>query len=126
MKVVVDNTFATPYLQRPLALGADVVVHSTTKYLCGHGTVVGGVMTTDRRRDQGQGLQRDQGRGRLPEPLRRLAGQPGHQDPAHAHGPHCDNAMAIARFLEEHPKVERVYYPGLESSPLPRAGQASR
>jgi methionine-gamma-lyase len=117
MKVVVDNTFATPYLQRPLELGADVVIHSTTKYLCGHGTVVGGVMTTirDEVKDRAYGVVKDVGGS--PSPFDAWLVNLGIKTLPIRMDRHCENAMAIARYLEKHPKVERVYYPGLESNP---------
>lgn len=117
MKVIVDNTFATPYLQRPLSLGADVVVHSTTKYLCGHGTVVGGVMTTacDDVKDRAYSVIKDVGGS--PSPFDAWLVNLGIKTLPLRMDRHCENAMAIARFLEKHSKVERVYYPGLESSP---------
>ena len=120
MKVIVDNTFASPYLQQPLTLGADVVIHSTTKYICGHGTVVGGIMTTTS----------DEVKDRVYEVIKDVGGSPSPFDawlvnlglktlPLRMER-HCANAMAIARHLERHPAVERVYYPGLESSPYHR------
>ena len=117
MKVIVDNTFATPYLQRPLSLGADVVVHSTTKYLCGHGTVVGGVMTTacDDVKDRAYSVIKDVGGS--PSPFDAWLVNLGIKTLPLRMDRHCENAMAIAKFLEKHSKVERVYYPGLESSP---------
>ncbi|HOX43256.1 MAG TPA: PLP-dependent aspartate aminotransferase family protein [Myxococcota bacterium] len=117
MKVVVDNTFATPYLQRPLSLGADVVIHSTTKYLCGHGTVVGGVMTTirDEVKDKAYSIVKDVGGN--PSPFDAWLVNLGIKTLPLRMDRHCENALAIARYLEGHPKVERVYYPGLESSP---------
>ena len=117
MKIVVDNTFATPYLQRPLELGADVVVHSTTKYLCGHGTVVGGIMTTccDEVKDRAYAVIKDIGGS--PSPFDAWLVNLGIKTLPLRMDRHCENAMAVARHLEKHPKVERVYYPGLESSP---------
>jgi methionine-gamma-lyase len=117
MMVLVDNTFATPYLQRPLSLGADVVLHSTTKYLCGHGTVVGGVMTTthDSIKDAAYNVIKDVGVN--PSPFDAWLVNVGIKTLPIRMDRHCANAMAIARFLAEHPKVERVYYPGLESDP---------
>jgi methionine-gamma-lyase len=117
IKVIVDNTFATPYLQRPLELGADVVVHSTTKYLCGHGTVVGGVMTTtsDEVKDQAYTVIKDVGGS--PSPFDAWLVNLGTKTLPLRMERHCDNALAIARYLAKHPKVERVYYPGLESHP---------
>lgn len=117
MKVVVDNTFATPYLQKPLTLGADAVVHSTTKYLCGHGTVVGGILTTtdDLIKDRAYMVIKDMGGN--PSPFDAWLVNMGIKTLPLRMDRHCRNAMAIARFLEGHPKVARVYYPGLESSP---------
>jgi methionine-gamma-lyase len=116
IRVVVDNTFATPYLQRPLSMGADVVVHSTTKYLCGHGTVVGGVMTTtcDMVKDGAYNVIKDVGGN--PSPFDAWLVNVGIKTLPIRMDRHCQNAMAIARFLEKHPKVERVYYPGLENN----------
>ncbi len=117
MVVVVDNTFATPYLQRPLSLGADAAVHSTTKYLCGHGTVVGGVLTTicDACKDAAYGVIKDVGGN--PSPFDAWLVNMGIKTLPMRMDRHCQNAMAIARYLEQHPKAERVYYPGLESDP---------
>jgi methionine-gamma-lyase len=117
MRVVVDNTFATPYLQRPLEMGADVVLHSTTKYLCGQGTVVGGIMTTtsDEVKDRAYNVIKDVGGS--PSPFDCWLVNLGVKTLPLRVDRHCENAMAVARFLEKHPKVERVYYPGLESSP---------
>jgi methionine-gamma-lyase len=118
IKVVVDNTFATPYLQRPLELGADVVVHSTTKYICGHGTVVGGIITTcqDDVKDRAYTVIKDVGGS--PSPFDAWLVNLGLKTLPLRMDRHCDSAMAVARHLEQHPKVERVYYPGLESSPF--------
>lgn len=117
MKVIVDNTFATPFLQRPLSLGADVVVHSTTKYLCGHGTAVGGVMTTadDKIKDSAFNVIANVGGN--PSPFDSWLVNMGIKTLPIRMERHCQNAMAIARFLEKHDKVERVYYPGLETNP---------
>jgi len=117
MKVIVDNTFATPYLQRPLELGADVVIHSTTKYLCGHGVVVGGVMTTidDEVKDKAYTVIKDVGGS--PSPFDAWLVNLGTKTLPLRMERHCDNAMAIAAFLAKHPKVERVYYPGLPEHP---------
>jgi methionine-gamma-lyase len=116
--LVVDNTFATPFCQRPLSLGADVVMHSTTKYLSGHGLIIGGAVAS-----------------RHPEYIHKeLFGMMkmlgGSESPFDAWlvntglktfelrmQRHCENAMQVARFLEAHPAVEVVHYPGLESHP---------
>jgi cystathionine beta-lyase/cystathionine gamma-synthase len=116
-KVVVDNTFATPMLQRPLELGADVVVHSTTKYLNGHSDVVGGVLLTsdDALADRLRFLQN--AIGAVPSPFDCFLVLRGVKTlPVRMRG-HVENAQAIARWLEAHPQVERVYYPGLPSHP---------
>ncbi len=116
-KLVVDNTFASPYLQRPLELGADVVVHSSTKYLGGHSDVVGGLLVTKDRDLRDQVAFHQNAAGSTPGPfdcwlvLRGLKTLPLRMK---AHG---ENARAIAEFLSEHPKVERVMYPGLPSHP---------
>jgi methionine-gamma-lyase len=117
IKIIVDNTFATPYLQRPLELGADAVIHSTTKYLCGHGTVVGGIMTTvcDDVKDRAYTVIKDLGGS--PSPFDAWLVNMGIKTLPVRMQRHCSSAMAVAQFLERHPKVERVYYPGLESSP---------
>lgn len=118
MKVVVDNTFATPYLQRPLMHGADVVVHSTTKYLCGLGTVVGGVMTTtcDDVKEKAYNVIKDVGGN--PGPFDAWLVNLGVKTLPIRMEKHCANAMKIAQHLDKHPKVEKVYYPGLESNPF--------
>ncbi len=116
IKVVVDSTFATPYLQRPLELGADVVVHSTTKYLGGHGVVVGGIMTTtdDAIKDRAYEVIKDVGSS--PSPFDAWLVNMGLKTLPVRMDRHCANALTLARFLEEHPKVERVYYPGLKDN----------
>lgn len=117
MKVIIDNTFATPYLQRPLEYGADVVIHSTTKYICGHGTVVGGLMTTidDEVKDGAYTIIKDVGGS--PSPFDAWLVNMGLKTLPVRMEKHCDNAMEIAKYLEDHPKVESVFYPGLKSSP---------
>ncbi len=118
IQVAVDNTFATPYLQRPLALGADVVIHSTTKYICGHGTVVGGIMTTIHPEIKDKAYTVIKDLGGSPSPFDAWLVTCGLKTLSIRMDRHCENAMAVARYLEKHPKVERVYYPGLESSPF--------
>jgi methionine-gamma-lyase len=115
--VIVDNTFATPYLQRPLDLGADIVLHSTTKYIGGHGTVVGGVVTTihDTIKDELYKIIKDVGSS--PSPFDCWLVNMGLKTLPVRMDKHCANALAIARFLDEHPKVSKVYYPGLKSHP---------
>jgi cystathionine gamma-synthase len=116
-RVVVDNTFATPYLQRPLELGADVVVHSVTKYLAGHSDLVlGAVVTNDRElRDRLAFLQNAV--GAVPGPMDSYLALRGLKTLAVRMRAHCRGADAVARFLAAHPKVTRVRYPGLEDDP---------
>jgi len=117
IKVVVDNTFATPYFQRPLELGADVVVHSATKYICGHGDVVAGVAVA-RDAEYVQSLKFDymcEFGGAL-SPFNAWLLLRGLKTLGVRMRQHAANAMATARFLEAHPKVTRVLYPGLEGS----------
>ncbi|NOX86230.1 MAG: PLP-dependent transferase [Chlorobi bacterium] len=112
---VVDNTFATPYFQNPLNLGADMVLHSTTKYIGGHSDIVGGVVITN---DAGMKEKLDFGRmaiGLNPSPFDVWLGSRGIKTLAVRMERHGRNALALARFLEKHPKVKKVYYPGLES-----------
>jgi cystathionine beta-lyase/cystathionine gamma-synthase len=115
--VVVDNTFATPYLQRPLELGADIVVHSTTKYLGGHSDVIGGFAATndptvaERLRFLQKSL------GAVPGPFDAWLVLRGVKTLAVRMRQHCENARQIAAFLAEHEAVERVYYPGLPDHP---------
>lgn len=111
--LVVDNTFATPYLQRPLARGADVVVHSTTKYLGGHSDVVGGFVATsdDGLAERITFLQN--ATGAVPGPFDCFLVLRGVKTLAVRMDRHCDNAGRVADMLAAHPAVERVYYPGL-------------
>ena len=115
--VVVDNTFCTPYLQRPLTLGADAVVHSTTKYLCGHGTVVGGILTTTNEELKAAAYTVIKDVGGNPSPFDAWLVNTGIKTLPIRMEKHCSNAMAIARYLAAHPKVSKVYYPGLEGDP---------
>ena len=115
--VVVDNTFASPALQRPLSLGTDVVVHSTTKYLGGHSDVVGGalVMNDDALAEQARFLQF--AAGAVSGPLDAWLTTRGIKTLGVRMQRHSENGDAVARFLDAHPGVARVYYPGLESHP---------
>ncbi len=115
--IAVDNTFATPYLQRPLALGADIVVHSTTKYLGGHSDVVGGaVVTTDAEvYERLKFLQNAV--GAVPGPMDCWLVLRGVKTLSLRMERHCANARRIAAMLAEHPAVERVLYPGLPTHP---------
>jgi cystathionine beta-lyase/cystathionine gamma-synthase len=116
-RFVLDNTFASPYLQRPLELGADAVVHSATKYLGGHSDVVGGVIvTTDAEtHDRLEFLQN--AAGAVPGPLDCFLVLRGLKTLAVRMEAHCRNAERIARFLSGHPNVKHVYYPGLPTHP---------
>ncbi len=115
--VVVDNTFATPYLQRPLELGADIVVHSTTKYLGGHSDVVGGFAATNDPTiaERLQFLQKSL--GAVPGPFDCWLVLRGIKTLAVRMQRHSDNAEVVALSLSRHPLVERVLYPGLPSHP---------
>ena len=113
----VDNTFATPYLQRPLELGADIVAHSLTKYLGGHSDVVGGALITDDTDlDERIGFYQNSV-GATPDPFGCFLVLRGTKTLPVRMERHSENARQIAHWLEEHPAVERVYYPGLESHP---------
>ena len=115
--LVVDNTFATPYLQNPLGLGADVVVHSSTKYLGGHSDVVGGLIAVD---DDGLAERLafvQNAAGAVPSPFDCYLLLRGIKTLAVRMDRHCDNAAAVAEFLVGHPAVDRVLYPGLPDHP---------
>jgi cystathionine gamma-lyase len=115
---VCDNTFASPWIQRPLELGFDIVVHSTTKYLNGHSDVIGGAAIIGKN----DGLKEKLGflqnaLGTIPGPFDAFLTLRGIKTLALRMERHCGNAMHVAAFLEKHPKIERVYYPGLASHP---------
>ena len=118
--LVVDNTFASPYLQKPFDLGADVVVHSTTKYIGGHSDVVGGIVCGDDSRVPGF---HEQLRfffgwvGANPSPFDTYLTARGIKTLSVRMDKHCDNAEAVAKFLDAQPQVARVCYPGLETHP---------
>jgi cystathionine beta-lyase/cystathionine gamma-synthase len=116
-RAVVDNTFATPYLQRPLELGADVVVHSVTKYLGGHSDLVGGAIVTrdDELIERLTFLQN--AAGAVPGPMDCYLALRGVKTLAVRMEAHCDGAERVAAFLEQHDRVTRVYYPGLAAHP---------
>ena len=118
IKVAVDNTFAPPPIQYPLKLGADIVVHSVTKYINGHGDVIGGVVI-----GKAEDIAAEKARG-----VTKLCGTP--QSPFNSYlvlrgmktmylrvKQHCENAMKVAEYLEKHPYVKKVFYPGLKSHP---------
>ncbi|WP_110473094.1 cystathionine gamma-synthase [Williamsia limnetica] len=116
-KLVVDNTFASPYLQRPITLGADVVLHSTTKYLGGHSDVVGGALVTDDEQLDTDLAFLQNGAGAVPGPFDAYLTLRGIKTLAVRMDRHSDNAEKIVEFLLAHPKIDSVLYPGLESHP---------
>jgi methionine-gamma-lyase len=112
----VDNTFATPYLQRPVELGADIVVHSATKYFGGHGDIIGGVVVG--RKDYIHNLWEDAKEiGSCNAPFNAWLVLRGLKTLAVRMDRHCENAQKIAEYLANHKKVDKVYYPGLPSHP---------
>ena len=116
--VIVDNTFATPYMQKPLKLGVDVVVHSATKYLNGHGDVIAGLVVTNKElADQIRFVGLKDMTGAVLGPQEAYYIIRGLKTFEIRMERHCKNARTIADFLNKHPKVEKVYYPGLESHP---------
>ncbi len=116
-RLVVDNTFASPYLQTPLGLGADVVLHSTTKYLGGHSDVVGGALVTDDGALDEQLAFLQNGAGAVPGPFDAWLTLRGIKTLAVRMERHCDNAERIVAALQAHPQVTSVRYPGLDSHP---------
>ncbi|GHC67017.1 cystathionine gamma-synthase [Streptomyces cinnamoneus] len=117
-KLVVDNTFASPYLQQPLALGADVVVHSTTKYMGGHSDVVGGALITS---DAGLGEElafHQNAMGAVAGPFDSWLTLRGIKTLAVRMDRHTANAERVVEMLQAHPKVTQIYYPGLPEHPL--------
>jgi cystathionine beta-lyase/cystathionine gamma-synthase len=115
--VVVDNTFATPYLQQPLVLGADVVLHSTTKYLGGHSDLIGGFLATNDPTVAERLTFLQKSLGAVPGPFDCWLVLRGIKTLAVRMRKHCENAHAVAGFLERHPSVETVLYPGLTTHP---------
>jgi len=114
---VVDNTFATPWLQRPLELGADMVVHSTSKYLSGHSDVIGGFLATDDDDLAAAVTLVRNAAGSVPGPFDCFLVLRGVKTLAVRMDRHCGNALAVAGFLRSHPAVEEVHYPGLADDP---------
>jgi len=116
-KVLVDSTFASPYLQQPLALGADIVLHSSTKYLGGHSDVVGGALVTnDAALDEAFAFLQN-GAGGVPGPFDAYLVMRGIKTLAVRMERHCDNAEAVVEALSSHPAVSEVRYPGLADHP---------
>lgn len=114
---VVDNTFMSPYFQNPLALGADIVVHSMTKYLNGHSDVVGGCLMTNKTSFYQKCWKLQNSLGPTQSPFDSWLVLRGLKTLAIRMAAHEKNALKIARFLESHPKVEKVLYPGLKTHP---------
>src|SRR6478736_4492756 len=115
--VVVDNTFATPYLQQPLELGADIVVHSTTKYLGGHSDTVGGFAATNDHTIAERLRFLQKSLGAVPGPFDAWLVLRGLKTLAVRMRQHCENARAVVAFLQDHPSVTDVLYPGLPDHP---------
>jgi cystathionine gamma-lyase len=117
LKVIVDNTFLSPYLQSPLELGADAVLHSCTKYLGGHSDVVLGVVVTSDEAMAERLYFIQNSTGGVPGPMDSFLVLRGTKTLAVRMDRHCSNAQTIAEWLEAHPKISKVIYPGLESHP---------
>lgn len=113
----VDNTFATPYLQNPLDLGADIVMHSATKYLGGHSDVVMGALVTSNDQIANEMYRIQNSSGAVTSPMDSFLVLRGIKTLHVRVQRHCENAERIAHFLQSHPKVEKVYWPGFESHP---------
>ncbi len=114
---VVDNTFATPYLQQPLSYGFDIVVHSLTKYLNGHSDMLGGLVVTDNDQYAEKLRFLQKAVGGILSPFDSWLCLRGTKTLAVRMKQHCENALRVARWLTQQPKVQKVYYPGLESHP---------
>jgi cystathionine beta-lyase/cystathionine gamma-synthase len=114
--LVVDNTFASPYLQQPLALGADLVIHSTTKYIAGHSDLIGGAVIGSKERMQ-KVCYYQNAAGAIPGPFDVWLTLRGVKTLALRMQQHCANANRLAAWLEGHPRVEKVYFPGLPDHP---------
>jgi cystathionine gamma-lyase/cystathionine beta-lyase/cystathionine gamma-lyase/homocysteine desulfhydrase len=117
IRLVVDNTFMSPYFQRPLELGANIVVHSTTKYLNGHSDSVGGAVILNDEEDAGQIQFIQNAAGAILSPMDSWLVMRGTKTLAVRMRQHDENGRQIAHYLSEHPKVKKVYYPGLKSHP---------
>ena len=117
VRLVVDNTFMSPYFQRPLELGADIVVHSTTKYLNGHSDSVGGAVILNDLQDIARIRFIQNAAGAIISPMDSWLVMRGTKTLAVRMRQHDENGRLVAQFLSEHPKVKKVYYPGLRSHP---------
>src|SRR5438445_6548860 len=115
--VVVDNTFASPFFQQPLKLGADIVVHSTTKYINGHSDIIGGALVLNNEEVYQPIKFYQNAAGGVPSPFDAWLTLRGVKTLAVRMRQHEENAIAVAKFLAEHPRVEKVYYPGLPAHP---------
>jgi len=118
LPLVVDNTITTPALQQPIALGADVVVHSTTKYVCGNGTSLGGIICGPKNLIDGIRQNCIRYLGPAMAPFNAWLNLLGLETLSLRMDKHCANAMAVASFLDKHPRVKCVNYPGLKSNPF--------
>lgn len=116
-RCVVDNTFASPYLQRPLALGADVVLHSVTKYLGGHSDLIGGAIASSDETLLERLAFLQNAAGAVPGPMDCYLALRGMKTLAVRMRAHCEGARRVAAFLDDHPRVRRVHYPGLAAHP---------
>jgi cystathionine beta-lyase/cystathionine gamma-synthase len=116
-KIIVDNTFGTPYLWKPLIDGADLVIHSATKYMSGHGNITAGVICGNDEELMKEAIEYRKWAGHFlsPDDAYRLGSQLKSFELRFKQ--HCDNALALAEYLQNHPKIEEVLYPGLESHP---------
>ena len=117
LRLVVDNTFMSPYFQRPLELGADIVVHSTTKYLNGHSDSVGGAVILNDEEDIRSMAFIQNAAGAIISPMDAWLVMRGTKTLAVRMRQHDENGRIVAQFLSEHPSVKKVYYPGLKSHP---------
>jgi cystathionine gamma-lyase/cystathionine beta-lyase/cystathionine gamma-lyase/homocysteine desulfhydrase len=117
LRLVVDNTFMSPYFQRPLDLGADIVVHSTTKYLNGHSDSVGGAVVLNDEEDAAAISFLQNAAGAILSPMDSFLVMRGTKTLAVRMRQHDENGRKVAEFLSEHPAVKIVYYPGLKSHP---------
>ena len=117
IRLVVDNTFMSPYFQRPLELGADIVVHSTTKYLNGHSDSIGGVVILNDEEDARQIAFIQNAAGAILSPMDAFLIMRGTKTLAVRMRQHDENGRQVAQFLAEHPAARKVYYPGLKSHP---------
>ena len=115
--LAVDNTFASPYLQQPIVLGADIVMHSATKYLAGHSDVIlGSLVTNDKNLAERIGFIQNAS-GAVPGPMDSFLTLRGIKTLHVRMKRHCENAEQIAEYLQKHPKIEKVYWPGHEDHP---------